>query len=563
MAEPKLDGVAVELVYERGVFVRGSTRGDGRRGEDVTQNLRTVNTIPLHLIKPKDEKTLPARLEVRGEIFMEIERFRAFNREREERGEPLFANPRNASSGALRQLDPALTAARPLDIFIHGMGSLEGRVLKSQEEALYYFSMLGLKINPLIKICSNIRSVLRYYQAMLQMRERLPYDIDGVVIKVNSFDLQTRLGTLTRSPRWAVAYKFPSRQATTRIKKIVIQVGRTGALTPVAMMEPVDVAGVTVSRATLHNQDEIERKDVREGDYVVIERAGDVIPGVVQVMTSKRTGKEKPFRMPARCPVCASGVVKEEDEAVYRCVGMSCPAKLRESIRHFAAKGAMDIDTLGDKLVHQLVDKGMVKEFGDIYRLTRESLAGLERMGEKSADNLLQAVETSKHPTLARFIFALGIRHVGVHIAELLADRFRTFDAFRDASMEALSEIKGVGERIARSVRDFFSEEKNIKACERLFENGIRCRPMPPKKKEGPLAGKTFLFTGTLPGMARSEAKRRVTALSGHVVSAVSGRVDYVVAGEQAGSKIEKARKLNLEIISPESFFRLIRHKIE
>jgi DNA ligase (NAD+) len=560
MAEPKLDGVAVELVYKDGVFVRGATRGDGRTGEDITQNLRTVKTIPLQL-REGAGRPLPARLEVRGEVFMETPRFQALNRERAEREEPLFANPRNATSGSLRQLDPNLTATRPLDIFVHGIGEAAGTGLGSQEETLYYFSQLGLKINPFIKVCSSVRSVLIYYQAMLRLRERFPYDIDGVVIKVNRFDLQARLGALTRSPRWAVAYKFPSRQATTRIQEIVVQVGRTGALTPVAVMDPVDIAGVTVSRATLHNQDEIDRKDIRAGDHVIIERAGDVIPGVVKVVKSKRTGKQKPFQMPGACPVCGSAVVQEEGETAYRCVGMSCRAKLKESIRHFASKGAMDIDSLGVKLIQQLVDRNMVTSFADIYRLTKENLAGLDRMGDKSAENLLQAIEASRQPTLSRFIYALGIRHVGVHIAQLLAKRFRTFEAFRDAPLEALSEIKGVGGQIARSVRDFFAEEKNIEACRQLFANGVTCRPMAEKTGDDSLAGKTFVFTGTLPGLARTEAARRVAERSGHPVSALSKKVDYVVAGEQPGSKLEKARKLGLRIISPEAFFRLIQYE--
>jgi len=511
VVEPKLDGVAVELIYEKGIFVQGSTRGDGRTGEDVTENLKTVRSIPLRLREPEGVPGLPSRIEVRGEVFMETARFQALNREREQRGKPLFANPRNASSGALRQLDSKLTASRPLDIFIYGMGEVEGgKMPETQEEALCYFSLLGLKTNPLMKICSSVQSIFIYYRAMLQLREKLPYDIDGVVIKVSRFDLQERLGTLTRSPRWAAAWKFPARQANTRILKIDVQVGRTGALTPVALMAPVDVGGVRVSRATLHNQDEIERKDIREGDWVIIERAGDVIPGVVKVIPSKRTGGEKPFQMPAQCPVCGSKAVQEPGEAVSRCIGMSCPAKLKESVKHFASKGAMDIESLGSKLIGRLVDEGLIKGFGDIYRLPRETLAGLERMGEKSADNLLRAIEESKQPTLARFIFALGIRHVGVHIAELLAAAFQTFDALRHASDEDLSAIKGIGERIVKSLFDFFSEKRNITASEDLFKAGVVCRPEAGTKKNSPIAGKMFVFTGSLPGMSRTAAGRIV-----------------------------------------------------
>jgi DNA ligase (NAD+) len=401
VAEPKLDGIAVELVYERGEFTVGSTRGDGVTGEDVTQNLRTIRTIPLHLIER--EARPPERLEVRGEVYMEVDDFKELNKRREESGEPLFANPRNAAAGSLRQLDPSITAQRPLKIFCYNVGEVRGSEFESQWEVLKTLPTWGLRVNPLVRRCNSIYDINNYYKEINELRNNLPYEIDGVVIKVNSFDLQRRLGEISRSPRWALAYKFPAQEATTKIIDIKIQVGRTGALTPVAEMEPVRIGGVEVKRATLHNQDEIEKKDIRIGDTVVVRRAGDVIPEVVKVIESKRAGAERKFTMPDKCPVCGADVIRLPGEAIHRCVGISCPAQLKGRIRHFASKRAMDIDGLGVKLIDQLVDKGLVKDIADLYSLKRDDLAPLERMAEKSAENLIQALNKSAHPSLSRF----------------------------------------------------------------------------------------------------------------------------------------------------------------
>ena len=493
VAEPKLDGLAVELVYERGQFVVGSTRGDGVNGENITQNLRTIKTIPLQLIRK--EIPVPERLEVRGEVIMQLKKFKELNRKREEMGEPLFANPRNAAAGSVRQLDSKITAERPLEIYCYGLGEVRGRTFKTHWEILQTFPKWGLRTNPNIQRCQNIDEVLEYYHKMNEKRETLPYEIDGIVIKVDRLDLQTRLGEIARSPRWALAFKFQPKQETTKILDIIVQVGRTGALTPVAVMEPVKVGGVEVSRATLHNQDEIDKKDVRIGDTVVIQRAGDVIPEVVQVITSKRKGTEKKFRMPSKCPVCGAEVIKEE--AIHRCIGLDCPAQLKGRIRHFASKRAMDIEGLGVKLIDQLVDKGLVKDVADIYYINKEELIELERMADKSAQNIIDAIEKSKTKPLSKFLYALGIRHVGETTAEDLARHFPRLDDFFHLSEEDLMEVEGIGPEVAASVHQFFGDKKNKESIERLKKAGVKV--IEPKAKEkGKLAGKTFVFTGTL-----------------------------------------------------------------
>ncbi|MFQ5770118.1 MAG: NAD-dependent DNA ligase LigA, partial [bacterium] len=419
VVEPKIDGVAVELVYENGMFTLGSTRGDGIVGEDITLNLKTIKSIPLRLLST--DSAIPARIEVRGEVYYPTSGFTKLNKERAEKGEPTFANPRNTAAGTLRQLDSAITAQRPLDIFVHSMGQVVGHEFVSHFEALETFMKWGFRVNPYIAVCQGVQAVIERCAMIGELREQLDYEIDGAVIKVNSLALQARLGTRTRSPRWAIALKYEAKQETTQIVQIIAQVGRTGALTPVAVMQPVKIAGVEITRATLHNQDEIDRKDVRLGDWVVIQRAGDVIPEVVKVIESKRTGKEKKYHLPDKCPVCGSHVVRLEGEAVHRCQNHSCPAQLKEGIRHFASKGAMDIEGLGEKLVDQLVEKGLLKSVADIYLLTQEQLAGLERMAEKSAQNIIDAVVASKEVDLARFLYALGIRFVGEHVARVLA----------------------------------------------------------------------------------------------------------------------------------------------
>ena len=551
VAEPKLDGLGVELVYERGRLVVGSTRGDGFVGEDVTQNLRTIRAVPLVLLGDP-----PERLEVRGEVIMHIEDFRELNRRRAEEGEPPFANPRNAAAGSVRQLDPRITASRPLDIFFYGVGQVVGREFSTHWEVLQALRSWGLRTNPLNRLCRNVDEAVDYYRELLKIREELPYEADGVVIKVNRLDLQRRLGEKARSPRWAIAYKFPPRQATTVIKDIVVQVGRTGVLTPVAIMEPVHVGGVEVKRATLHNQDEIDKKDVRIGDTVIVQRAGDVIPEVVAVVKERRTGKERPFRMPERCPVCGAKVVRLPDEAAHRCTNSACPAQVKERIRYFASKNAMDIEGLGVKLVAQLVDKGLVKDVGDLYFLTKEQLASLDRMAEKSAENLLEALERSKEREPARVLCALGIRHVGEHVARVLMDHFGSIDRLAKASADELESVPGIGPEVAGSVVDFFSHEENMRVLEKLKRAGLKFEVE--KEAAGPLSGKKFVFTGTLSSMTRSEAEELIRKLGGEASSSVSRRTDYVVVGENPGSKLERARQLGVKTITEEEFLRMV-----
>ncbi len=553
VAEPKLDGLAVELVYERGQFVVGSTRGDGVNGENITQNLRTIKTIPLQLIRK--EIPVPERLEVRGEVIIQLDRFKALNRKREEMGEPPFANPRNAAAGSVRQLDSKITAKRPLEIYCYGVGEVRGHAFKTHWEILEIFRKWGLRTNPHVQKCQNIEEVLHYYHAMNERREKLPYEIDGIVIKVNRLDLQARLGEIARSPRWALAFKFQPKQETTKILDIIVQVGRTGALTPVALMEPVQVGGVEISRATLHNQDEIDKKDVRIGDTVIIQRAGDVIPEVVQVITSKRTGGEKKFEMPSKCPVCGADVVREE--AIHRCIGLDCPAQLKGRIRHFASKRAMDIDGLGVKLIEQLVEKGLVKDVADIYYVEKEQLIALERMADKSAQNIIDAIEASKAKPLPKFLYALGIRHVGETTAEDLAHHFSRLDDFFSLSEEDLMEVEGIGPEVAASVYQFFRDKKNKESIERLKKAGVKVIEHEAKER-GKLAGKVFVFTGALKTFGRDEARNLVESLGGTAASSISKKVDFVVVGEDPGSKFDKAKELGIKILTEQEFKKTI-----
>jgi DNA ligase (NAD+) len=553
VAEPKLDGLAVELVYERGQFVVGSTRGDGVNGENITQNLRTIKTIPLRLIRK--EIPVPERLEVRGEVIMQLDKFKSLNRKREEMGEPHFANPRNAAAGSVRQLDSKITAERPLEIYCYGLGEIRGRTFKTHWEILQTFPKWGLRTNPHIQKCQNIDEVLEYYHEMNEKREKLPYEIDGIVIKVDHLDLQTRLGEISRSPRWALAFKFQPKQETTKILDIRVQVGRTGALTPVAVMEPVKVGGVEVSRATLHNQDEVDKKDVRIGDTVIIQRAGDVIPEVVQVITSKRTGSEKKFRMPSKCPVCGAEVVREE--AIYRCIGLDCSAQLKGRIKHFASKRAMDIEGLGVKLIDQLVEKGLVKDVADIYYIKKEDLIALERMADKSAQNIIDAIEKSKEKPLSKFLYSLGVRHVGEHISELLVRHFLRLEDFFRPSEEDLMKVEEVGPEVAASVVQFFRDKKNRESIDRLKKAGVKV--IEPKAKErGKLAGKVFVFTGALQAFGRDEARNLVETLGGMTASSVSKKVDFVVVGEDPGSKLDKAKELGINTLTEEEFKKMI-----
>jgi DNA ligase (NAD+) len=558
-AELKIDGVAVELVYVEGHFTTGSTRGNGLVGENVTQNLKTVKAIPLSLIHPKGEAP-PSRLEVRGEVYLPLKPFQELNLKKEEGGEPPFANPRNAAAGSLRQLDSSITARRPLDLFCHGIGQFTGAALNSQWELLDALQGWGLKVNPHRRRCRNVEEVLDSYRETDELREKLPYEIDGVVIKVNSFRRQEALGTIARSPRWALAFKFKPKQMTTRIRDIVVNVGRTGALTPTAVLEPVRVGGVTVSSATLHNQDEIDRKDVRIGDTVVVQRAGDVIPEVVKVIPEKRTGKEKLFRLPDRCPVCGSEVDRPEGEAVARCTGIACPAKLKETIFHFASRDALNIDGLGEKIIEQLVDRGLIKDYADLYKLALEDLLTLERMGPKLANNILTSIQNSKRTTLDRLIYALGILHVGEHIAKLLAGEFSTLEELAQASLEMLTAIKGIGEEIASSIVKFFQQKGNQKVIQKLKEYGVEypSRQARSRQKDPKFEGKTFVFTGGLKTMSRDEAESRVEALGGKASSSVSKKTHYVVAGEDPGSKVEKAKALGVKILSEDDFLGLL-----
>jgi DNA ligase (NAD+) len=565
--ELKMDGVAVELIYEGGHFITGSTRGDGFVGENVTQNLKTVKSIPLSLI-PWKEKPRPSRLEARGEVYLPIKSFQELNRQREQNGEPLFANPRNAAAGSLRQLDSSITAKRPLDIFCYGVGQVSGQSFETQWGLLESLHHWGLKVNPNRKQCRRIEEVLEFHQELNESREKLPYEIDGVVIKVNSIPLQERLGTIARSPRWALAYKFKPKQVTTKILDIIVQVGRTGALTPTAIMDPVRVGGVLVSRATLHNQDEIDKKDVRVGDTVVIQRAGDVIPEVVRVVLEKRTGKERKFRIPDKCPVCGSDVEKpkrgkgneEEEMAVARCTGIACPAKLKETIIHFASRDAMNIEGLGEKIIEQFVDRSLIKDYADLYALTLEDLLTLERMGEKLGGNILAAIQKSKKTSLDRLIYSLGILHVGEHIAKLLAREFSTLEDLSQASLEKLKTITGIGDEIASSVVKFFQQKGNQRIIQKLKERGVEypSRPQPRSKK---WEGQSFVFTGALKTMSREEAESKVESMGGRASSSVSKKTHFVVAGEDPGSKYEKAKALGVTIITEDEFLKVLKQE--
>ncbi len=555
VSELKIDGLAINLTYENGVLTKGATRGDGFRGETVTNNLKTIHAIPLRL---RGER-IPRLLEIRGEVYMLHKDFQRLNKEREKSGEPLFANPRNAAAGSVRQLDPKITAKRKLNIFTYALGEYKDGRIETHIELLKLFKSLGLKVNPTSKLCKNIKEVIKFCQDWAEKKKDLDYDVDGVVVKINSTLLQEKLGAVTKSPRWAMAYKFPAEQATTRIKKIIVQVGRTGALTPVALMDPVGVGGVTVSRATLHTEDEIKKKDTRVGDRVLIQRAGDVIPYVVSVIKEKRTGKEKKFIFPKKCPVCGADVYRPPGEAVTRCTNISCPAQIKETIRHFTSRGAMDVEGIGDAHVGQLVEKGLIKDPADLYYLKKEDLLPLERMGDKLASNILSAIEKSKERDLSRLIYALGIRHVGSHIADVLAKNYSSLDELSKARAEKLSSVPEIGPIVAKSVELFFKQEGAKKVVDKLRRAGVRLEVEKKKKAPQILAEKTFVLTGELEEFTREEASEIIKKLGGRVSISVSKKIDYLVAGKEPGSKYTKAKELGVRIINESQFKKLIK----
>lgn len=555
VAEVKLDGLGIELVYEDGLLTVGSTRGDGTNGEDVTRNIRTIKSVPLRLRAPEHGK-IPRILEVRGEAIMPRAGFQKLNRGREEAGEQVYANPRNAAAGSLRQLDSRITASRPLDVFLYSPGAIEGIAFKSQWDFLQGIKALGLRVNPLTRVCNGVEAVLDYWNEITEQRHGLDYEADGVVAKVNSYALQEQLGEVSRSPRWAIAYKFKAQQAETVIERIEVQVGRIGSLTPVAKLRPVQLAGVTIANASLHNLDEIRRKDFRARDTVLIERAGDVIPYVVRV-TKEARPRSKQFEMPAHCPECGAAIVHEEGEVGYFCVNANCPARMRESIRHFASKSCLDIEGLGDKLVGQLIESGMVKELDDLFGLKQEQLAELDRMAEKSARNVIDAIAKSRKTSLDRFINGLGIRHVGEHTARQLALKFSTMQALAEASEDDLLGVRDIGAEVAHSIREYFDEPRNLKAVKRLIE--ILAVEAPAEVQgRGALRDKTFVLTGTLDSMTREEAERKIMTAGGRVTSSVSRKTDFVVAGAEAGSKLKKANDLGVRVLDEKGFIAIL-----
>ena len=558
VAEPKLDGLAISIRYEAGVLVQAATRGDGLTGEDVTHNIRTINSIPLKLVGDD----YPRLLEVRGEVYMPKASFERLNAKAREMAEKEFANPRNAAAGSLRQLDPRVTAKRSLSMYCYGIGSVEGMVLPATHSALLErLKQWGLRVSPEISVVQGLAGVLDYYRLLSEKRHRLAYEIDGVVYKVNHFDQRELLGFVARAPRWAIAHKFPAQEEMTRVLDIEVQVGRTGAITPVARLEPVFVGGVTVSNATLHNEDEVRRKDVHIGDTVIVRRAGDVIPEVASVVLSRRPKDAKPFVMPSHCPVCGSDVIRVEGETIARCSGgLYCDAQRKEAIKHFASRKAMDIDGLGDKLVEQLSDQGLIHDVADLFKLSQTQIASLERMGEKSAANLIAALEKSKQTTLAKFLYALGIREVGETTAQTLANHFLTLEAIASAETDALQQVSEIGPVVAAHVHAFFQQPHNREVIEKLRQAGV-CWPAMQaiKQNELPLAGQTIVLTGSMSEMTRSEAKQRLQALGAKVAGSVSQKTTLVVAGAEAGSKLTKAESLGIEVLDEAAFMDFLR----
>jgi len=550
VVEPKIDGVGIALLYENGVFIRGATRGDGIRGDDISSNLKTIRSIPLRIMGDKLNN-----FEVRGEVYMSLKGFKKLNKEQQKLGNPVFANPRNATAGSIRQLDPRIVELRPLDIFIYFISYIDNE-FSTHFEALNSLKEAGFRVNPLIEKVSDIEGVINYCRKLEKMRESLDYEIDGAVIKVNSYAQQKILGETSKNPRWAISYKFAAKQSTTKLNDISIQVGRTGTLTPVAILEPVEVGGVTVSRATLHNFDEIERKDIKIGDWVLVERSGDVIPQVVKSIVEKRTGKEKKKTIPKKCPICKTDVVRVEGEVAVRCPNKLCPARLKWRVRYYASRDAMDIDHLGESTIDKLLDAELIDNIADLYFLKKEDILKLEGFKEKSALNLLDSIEKSKKQDLSRLIYGLGIRHVGKYASQLLASKYSSIDELSKADEEELKEIDGLGDKSAEAIATFFVTEENINLIERLKQIGVKTKEI---KKEGlPLQGKKFVFTGGLSTLSRPEASDLIKQKGGIIASSVGKDIDYVILGDKPGSKYDKAKKLNLNIIDEDEFKKLV-----
>ena len=557
IAEPKLDGLAVELVYEKGKFVNGSTRGDGTTGEDITQNLKTIRAIPLAL--RVEAQSVPALLEVRGEVFIRKDDFLKLNIQQEANDKPVFANPRNAAAGSLRQLDSRITATRPLSIFCYQAGMVEGMTFETHSEFLTALQNWGFPVNPEIKILNGIEEAVAFHSDLESRRNTLPYEIDGSVFKVNNYDLQEKLGSRSRSPRWAIAGKFKAQQETTVIENIILSVGRTGAVTPVAKLVPVKVGGVVVSNVTLHNQDEIDRKDIRVGDTVIIQRAGDVIPQVVKIILEKRPANSSPFKMINTCPECDHDIYRPEGEVVARCQNLSCPAQVKRRIEHFVSKNAMDIDGVGEKLIDQLVEKNLVKSVDDLFRLSVDQLSDLERMAEKSADNTISALNNSKSTTFHRFVHALGIRNVGEHVAKVLGKAFGgNIEDFMKTNVEDLEAIVEVGPIVAETIVKFWADENNVNIVNNCFDLGIVLEPVN-NETEQIFAGKTFVFTGSLESITRKEGKEIIESRGGRAAGSVSAKTDYVVAGKNAGSKLMKAEELGISVLIESEFLDLVK----
>ena len=550
IAEPKLDGLGIELIYEQGIFIKGSTRGDGFTGEDITQNLKTIRSLPLKLIG----ESAPPLLEVRAEVFIKKHDFVKLNKSRESEKKPVFANPRNSAAGSMRQLDPRVTIKRPLSFYCYGVGKIEGINLETHHECLLALKRMGLPINPLIKTVNGAEGIKAYYHELEKLRNELSYEIDGTVFKVNDYQLQNKLGTRSRSPRWAIAGKFKAQQATTIIHDIVVQVGRTGALTPVARLEPVHVAGVTITNATLHNQDEIDRKDIRVGDTILIERAGDVIPKIVQVILEKRPKESVPYRIDTHCPVCNQQSFKPDDEAVARCINISCPAQVKGRIQHFVSKPAMNIDGLGKRIIDQLVETGLLKTVDDIFTLEKQSLSELDGLGKKSAKKLIRSIIKSKKTVFSRFVYALGIRNVGEHTAQVLEKHYNgRLKGFKNAKPEELENIDEIGPIVAQSVAQFWQNKNNREIVNNCIERGIFLKQVT-KHINQPFSGKIFVFTGSLKNFTRQGIKERVEYLGGKTAVSVSNKTSYLVAGSGAGSKLKKAKELSVSIISEDEF---------